>query len=168
MSRAGLVYLRPVQVAYFRYQGSYAKSSVDAWAAMFSWLDASGLRAAVGRGYGLQRDNPQEVGLGACRYDACVEVPDGLDPGLLDKVSMQKLPGGAYARTRHVGSYEDVSRVITSMRDGWMSSNQLMIDTRRPIVTIYLVDPKNADTKQLKADVCLPVTAVEATGRTAA
>ena len=167
MASIGMVYLRPVQVVYFRVTGPYATSSEKAWGEMFGWLDRHGLRQQTGRGYGLQRDNPRQVGHDACRYDACVEVPDSIDVSTLESVLMQKLPGGAYARQRHVGSYDEVRHVIVGLRDHWMSSNNLVVDARRPLVTIYLSNPDITDKLQLKADVCLPVTAMDRTARMA-
>ncbi len=168
MAKAGLVYLRPVPVVFFRVQGPYATSVNAAWTRMFQWLDKHGLRNTAGRGYGLARDNPRTVEPSRCRYDACVEVPPDVDPALLDELSMQKLPGGAYARQRHVGDLTRIRDVIVEMRDTWAPTAGLAIDPRRPIVTIYLSDPAGTDTEKLKADVCLPIGAASDSGRSAA
>lgn len=168
MAKAGLVYLRPVPVVYFRVQGPYATTVSAAWASMFDWLGKHGLRKSAGRGYGLARDNPRVVGHDKCRYDACIEMPVDIDPAALESVLTQRLPGGAYARQRHVGHYEQVRDVIVQMRDNWAPTAGLSIDSRRPIVTIYLSDPADVGPGQLKADVCLPVSVGADNGRSAA
>lgn len=168
MAKAGLVYLRPVPVVFFRAHGPYATSVTAAWSNMFSWLDKNGMRKTAGRGYGLARDNPRVVGHEKCRYDACVEIPADFDPSALDGVMTQRLPGGAYARQRHVGHYEQIRDVIIDMRDNWAPTAGLTVDSRRPIVTIYLIDPADADPSQLKADVCIPVAVGADNGRSAA
>lgn len=168
MAKAGLVYLRPVPVVFFRLQGPYATTVSAAWDKMFSWLDTHGLRKTAGRGYGLARDNPRIVGHDKCRYDACVEVPADLDPMALEKILTQRLPGGAYARQRHVGQFESIREVVVQMRDNWAPTAGLSIDSRRPIVTIYLADPASVDPSQLKADVCIPVSVSADSGRSAA
>ena len=131
MSKAGLVYLRPVSVVYYRVQGPYAISANAAWGHMLGWLDRHGLRKSAGRGYGLARDNPRIVGHGKCRYDACVEVPADLDPAILDQVSTQMLPGGAFARQRHVGDFAGIRDIIVEMRDNWAPGAGLAIDRGR-------------------------------------
>lgn len=168
MAKAGLVYLRPVPVVYFRAIGPYATTVNAAWSSMFAWLDNFDLRKSAGRGYGLARDNPRVVGHEKCRYDACIEMPADLDPAALEHVLTQRLPGGAYARQRHVGHYENIRNVIVEMRDTWAPTAGLSIDSRRPIVTIYLSDPADVGPAQLKADVCLPVSAGADSGRSAA
>mgnify|MGYP000341899179 CR=1 FL=1 len=168
MAKAGLVYLRPVPVVYFRVQGPYSTSVNMAWTSMLHWLDTFGLRKSAGRGYGLARDNPRVVGHEKCRYDACVELPSELDPSALETVHTQRLPGGAYARQRHVGQYEQIRDVVVQMRDTWAPNAGLTIDARRPIVTIFLCDPATVGPDQLKADVCIPVSAAADNGRSAA
>lgn len=168
MAKAGLVYLRPVPVVFFRVQGPYATSVNAAWGQMFDWLEKHDLRSTAGRGYGLARDNPRVVGHDKCRYDACVEIPADLSPAALEAVMTQRLPGGAYARQRHVGQFESIRDVIVEMRDNWAPTAGLSIDLKRPIVTIYLTDPANVDPTQLKADVCMPVTTGADSGRSAA
>lgn len=166
MARAGLVYLKPVPVVFFRAQGPYASSVGEAWARMFDWLDANGIRNATRVGYGLARDNPREVGHDKCRYDACVEVPSELDSKALEQVMTQRLSGGAYARQRHTGDYEKIREAIATIRDTWVSSSGLVIDSRRPLVTIYLRDPAFTTPENLKADICVPVAV--SVGRSAA
>lgn len=168
MTKTGLVYLRSIPVLYFRAQGPYSVSSVTAWKEMFDWLDAKGLRRTTGRGYGLSRDNPSVVGRDRCRYDACIELPSDVDPAVFDGVLQQRLPGGAYVRKRHVGAYNSLRHSIVEMRDHWAPNAGVSIDLRRPLVTIYLSDPATVAEEQLKADVCLPISASASDGRSAA
>ncbi len=168
MARTGLVYLRPISVIFFRAEGPYRTSSAEAWSNMLRWLDSHGLRARTPRGYGLSRDNPRIVPAEKCRYDACIELPTDIDVSRLGHFEIQKLPGGAYARQRHVGCYSNIRTELSEMRDRWAPQQGLALDARRPLVTIFLNDPKHTPEEQLKADVCLPVMAATGSGRTAA
>lgn len=168
MAKAGLVYLRPVPVVFFRAHGPYASSVNAAWTELFDWLDAHGLRKSAGRGYGLSHDNPHVVGHERCRYDACIEMTDDMSPAAIDLISTQRLAGGAYARQRHVGPYDSIRQLIVEMRDTWVPSAGLVIDHRRPLVTIYLNDPAAVAPSELKADICVPVATATDAGRSAA
>lgn len=156
--RVGLVYLRPKQVVFIRTTGPYRSSSLLAWAAMADWLDRHGLRAHMPCGYGLAQDDPQTVAAELCRYDACIELPAGVQIPRDDGLPIQTLPGGAFARVRHVGPYRSVRTSITRVRDDWMPlQSGLLHDRRRPLLTIYLDDPRTKDLAKLRCDVCLPV-----------
>lgn len=156
--RAGLVYLRPKQVVFVRSTGPYAASSVDAWDKMLAWIDRHNLTRDIGCGYGLALDHPGSTVPEDCRYDACITLPDGFIAPRDDSLPFETLPGGAFARIRHTGSYETVRSSITLVRDQWLSSQpHLLADRRRPLMTIYLGHPKLLDVESLRCDVCVPV-----------
>jgi len=156
--RVGLVYLKPRQVAYVRRTGPYQRSSIEAWTVMFDWLERHGLRRQMTAGYGLAQDNPVNVSPQDCRYDACCELPEDFPAAKAAALSVQTLPGGAFARTRHVGPYSDARDAITMLRDQWLSNQpNLNLDPARPMLIIYLDDPKLKDEAFLKCDVCMPV-----------
>ena len=111
----GFVYLRPLSVVCVRTLGPYAASSLDAWQQMFAWLDRRGMRREIGCGYGLMRDNPATTAAEACRYDACVELLSGSESAVLEGFLITRLPGGAYARQRQVGT-QGLDDAITNMR----------------------------------------------------
>lgn len=155
-----LQYIRPRQVAYVRAHGAYATASRRAWGIMLDWLDSRGLAARVPCGYGLAHDNPNQVVEPLCRYDACVELPPDFVENLADGVAFQTLPGGAFARYRHVGSYSALSRSVEVVRDKWLSlQDHLMLDRRRPFLFEYLNDPRAVEPSQVQTNVCLPVRA---------
>lgn len=158
--RIGLVYLRPRQVVYVRRSGLYRTSSAQAWAEMFAWLARHKLREHVTCSYGLAVDHPGLVAPQSCRYDACIEIPEGFANVRTDGLSFQTLPGGAFARIRHVGPYGDLRPAIVSIRDEWLPTQpRLGLDRRRPLLIIYLDDPERREGAKLRADICIPVNA---------
>jgi AraC family transcriptional regulator len=157
--KPSIVYLRPRAVAFTRVRGPYATSVPEAWESMFSWLDQRGFRNRVSVGYGLAHDDPRSVAGEDCRYDACVEL--GLDT-LAEaggEIRTQNLPGGAYVRSRVIGSYHAISKALVSVRDQWLPGQRFSMDKGRPVIAIYLSDPLLVAEGARKADVCLPIAA---------
>jgi len=156
--RAGVVYLRPKQVVFVRSTGPYAVSSVAAWDAMLAWINRHNLTREVTCGYGLALDHSGSTRPEDFRYDACIALPDGFIAPREDALPFETLPGGAFARIRHTGRYETVGSSITLIRDQWLSAQpHLLIDRRRPMMTIYLGHPTLQDVERLRCDVCIPV-----------
>ncbi len=89
------------RVAYIRHHGPYGQndtripakySALQAWARRIGiWDDTSAL-------IGLCPDNPILTPPNLCRYDICIPVDSGMMED--DIVSIQTIPGGAYARLR--------------------------------------------------------------------
>jgi AraC family transcriptional regulator len=159
----GFVYLRPISIVGVRKKGPYELSWRPAWQQMFAWLDDSGMRREIGCGYGILRDNPKEVEAESCRYDACVELLPGYENMVPAGFTVSRLPVGAYARRRQVG-ISGLHGAIEALRDAWVPTNSLSIDTKRPFLTIYLDDPEKVTPDKMRVDVCLPVTATGSAG----
>lgn len=154
-----LVYLRPVEVVLVRARGPYADAVNKAWGRMFAWMDAHGLGAEVDIGYGLAHDDPRAVGPEACRYDACIPVPETVPPHALHDLQRLVLPSGVYARDLLTRSYDGMGHRLSAIRDEWVPRNGLVVDARRPVVTIYRNNPRYCPPEMLKADICLPIVA---------
>jgi AraC family transcriptional regulator len=154
-----LVYLRPLKLAYVRATGPYAASSAKAWAELFAWLENNGLHSFPGCGYGLMLDDHLTTDPQACRYEACVEMKGALEHRAEGHLQIRKLPAGAYFRQRHIGSYDDLREKALTVRSGWAEENNLELDARRPVVQIYLDDPRSNDHSQLRGDLCVPIVA---------
>jgi AraC family transcriptional regulator len=156
--RIGLVYMRPTQVAFVRSRGPYKTSTEQAWSMMDDWIDRHALKSSISCGFGLALDNPSAVDEKAIRYDACVKLPEGYENLKTDALAFQKLPGGAFARVRHVGDYGAIRESVALVRDKWLpDQTNLMLDPGRPFMFIYLDDPLKKDAAKLRSDVCIPV-----------
>ena len=164
----GLVYLRPTRLAYVRVKGPYEQSIPDAWERMLAWLEVRGLNSSTGRGYGLARDNPARVGADNCRYDACVLVMPYLEERVNRELGIITLPAGPYVRKREAGSYDAIRSLIPSLHETFAAPSGLRLDDNRPLVTIYLDDPRHFSLNDLRADICVPVAAGSARGRNGA
>lgn len=155
--KPSVVYLRPRAVTFVRMFGPYEQSSGAAWDELLAWLARRGLRDDVTVGYGLVHDDPRSTEPEKRRYDACVELSMSALAEVGGEMRAQYLPGGAFVRSRVSGGYEKISDVLSSMRDEWLPLLGLRIDRRRPVIAVYLSDPRFVPANECKADICLPV-----------
>lgn len=161
---SGLVYLRPVYVMFVRAHGAYGESAQNAWQKMFRWIDENNRRQVVQAGYGLLHDNPKVISLDQCRYDACIEVPEGFQDKIPETFAVQKLPGGAFARRKHQGTASEIAVTIADVRDHYVKESGLNYDPSRPVLEIYHDDPEIVPDGKRKIDVCVPVSAIPLAG----
>ena len=157
--KSGLLYLRPARLTFVRVTGPYATTVPAAWEKMFAWLEKHGCNSSFGRGYGLARDNPNSVGTEKCRYDACVQLEPIFEERAIRELGAQTLPGGSYVRERRTGGYEDLCNQVSTLHAAFEAPSGLIIDDKRPVVTIYLDDPRRMAAAELRSDFCIPVKA---------
>ncbi len=156
-----LLYLRPARLVYVRETGPYERTIPRAWDRLLGWLDDRGLYKTLGRGYGLARDNPADVGSAHCRYDACIEISAEFEDRAIRDLGLATLPGGAYACRRFSGSYDRIRSVVSNVYAEFQPLPGLGTDEGRPVVTIYVDNPNYYKESDLRADVCMPVTAID-------
>ena len=159
MMASGLVYLRPARMVFVRATGPYETSIPQAWEKLFAWLDKTGIDNPAGRGYGLARDNPATVRPENCRYDACIEVRPQYEERAARELGLMTLPGGSYLRQRTAGDYAMMRQAVPDVYANFAAPTGLRFDDRRPLVVIYLDDPRRLEPIDLRADVCVPVSA---------
>lgn len=157
--KIGLLYLRPSRLTFVRVTGAYETTIPAAWEKMFAWLEKTGCNSSFGRGYGLARDNPNIVGADKCRYDACIELEPIFEERAIRELGAQTLPGGSYVRERRIGDYQDLCAQVANLHLAFEAPAGLTIDDKRPVVTIYLDDPRRMPPAELRSDFCVPVKA---------
>jgi len=156
-----LLYRRPMRLIYVRTKGCYAEMIPEAWDRLFRLLNANGLYASLGRGYGLAHDNPLDVGPQNCRYDACVEIRSDIEGRSLRPFGITMLPGGAYACQRLLGSYDQMRSTVENVYSQFRPLPGLCFDRSRPVVSIYMDNPTCLADRDLRSDICVPVMADE-------
>lgn len=156
--KSGLVYLRPWRLVYSRQVGPYETTIPLAWDNLLGWLEKNGIKAPLERGFGVMRDSPGIVSSDQCRYDACVDIEPMFEERAMREMGVQTLPGGSYLRERNNGSYRGLSSELLKLYDTFQPPDGLQLDQRRPLVTIYLDDPRDSGVSDRRADICIPVT----------
>lgn len=157
--KSGLLYLRPARLTFVRMTGPYETTIPAAWEKMFAWLEKHGCNSSFGRGYGLARDNPNTVGADNCRYDACVELEPIFEERAIRELGAQTLPGGSYMRERKVADYHTLCKDVATLHSVFEAPPGLILDDKRPLVTVYLDDPRRVSKSELRSDFCIPVKA---------
>jgi AraC family transcriptional regulator len=127
-----------------------------------------GLAQSWSYSYGLFYDDPVVVPGAACRYEACVQVPDGYETLSNDGIAFQIVPGGAFARSRYVGPWQGVGERAMDMRNAWLAKpSNLQFDATRPFMVIYLGGPaRGPGVGKQRFDVCVPVSFASGEGET--
>lgn len=156
-----LLYLRPTRLIYVRERGLYNDAIPKAWDRLFQLLDDTGLYASLGRGYGMAHDNPLHIDPKNCRYDACVEIRSGLEERSLREFGTTTLPGGPYACRRLSGSYDQMRSTVENVYTRFKPFPGLCFDQNRPVVSIYMDNPNAYADKDLRSDICVPISTVE-------
>jgi AraC family transcriptional regulator len=162
------VYLRPIHVVAVRARGPYASSAKAAWQQMFTWLSEAGFSGQSSTGYGLLLDDPRKVTAEKRRYEACIELIEDARSLVPESFFIRRLPGGAYARHRHVGGVAGLPSAISSIRDDWVPGEGIVMDSRRPVIEIYLDDPERVPAERQRIDLCVPVSVADSIGQSAA
>ena len=147
--------LPQTHVAYVRTIGPYQGPSIsNAFHKLMRWAGPRGF-ASNGKTYGVPWDNPEVTAPEKCRYDACVEVPEGT--ATQGEIGTQIIQGGHYA-VYHV-EFEGMEGFESSWRDlfqQWLPSSGYEPDEKH---CFELYDDERCDPDKQKwvLDICLPV-----------
>lgn len=150
-----IVDMQPARIAYRRHIGPYGPAVGQFWAqAVMPWMLGHGLAEATC--YGIGHDDPSVTPADKCRYDACVEIPAGFEPG--GQFSVASLPGGRYAVTRYNGSPRNIGPVWNRLMKEWLPFSGLQCD-ERPCFERYESLATQTD-GSFTCEICIPVKAL--------
>jgi DNA gyrase inhibitor GyrI len=156
-SSISVIFIAPCQLAFARMTGPYPISSAAAWGVMLDWLAKRNHEAIGHVGFGTALDDPRTTPKNDLRYDACVRTPATWSGSHAKYVQQKVFEGGAYAKTRHVGSYGELGRIVAAARDVLVPRHGLIHDMSRPIVTMRYSYPAETPPSEQVSDVCIPV-----------
>lgn len=149
-----LIERQPVTVAYLRHVGPYGESVHRFWMnTVYPWLNTHNL---IDRPcYGISHDNPGVTAPEQCRYDACVEIPDGFVA--TGGAMTTTIPGGKYASLRFKGGLADIGPAWHSLLGNWLPSSGLQLD-HRPCFEYYSKESSyDPESGVFVCDICVPV-----------
>ena len=143
-----------VHVAYLRHLGVYGPAIGLFWMnTVAPWMATNNL---YGRDrFGISLDDPGVTSPAQCRYDACVESPEGEtlsgDPG------RKVIPGGKYAALAFAGTGAEIGAAWDAMLRDWLPGSGLQLDAR-PFFEHYPVDGRyDPKTGSFTCNICVPV-----------
>ena len=146
--------LPPVRVAYLRKIGPYGPAAGKFLREVFDpWRLAQGLERQPW--YGIPRDDPSITAPEQCRFDCCVEVPDGFVA--TGQATLTTLPGGRYALAPFKGTSAMIVDAWTEMFRDWLPASGLQCDAR-PFFDYFSPDSHlDRKTGIFNCELCIPV-----------
>jgi AraC family transcriptional regulator len=102
----------------------------------------------------IYHDDPDSVPQDQLRSDAGIVVPDGTP--LPQELGEQRLPSGRYARTRHVGPYEQLGDTWARFMGEWLPASDHRIGAG-PSYEIYRNDPTKTPKHELVTDLFISI-----------
>lgn len=154
--KVDIIEMPPARVAYLRQIGPYGATINTFWNEKFwPWAKANGLDGRAC--YGLSHDDPSITPPEKCRYDACIEVPNGFVPG--GSCNVATMPGGRYAALSFKGTANEISDAWTMLFRDWLPESGLTPD-ERPCFEYYPADTEfNSESGAFECKLCAPVAA---------
>ncbi|MFC7750224.1 GyrI-like domain-containing protein [Paenibacillus thermoaerophilus] len=143
------------EVAYVRHVGSYMDTH-QAWAKLEIWAKENGLSPANAYFIGISLDDPNTVEECACRYDACVTIPEGFPRENHGEIRFRKLPGGWFALYRFYDTVDKLAIAYQSLFGQWLPNSGYDADDR-PCLEFCMNDPANDAEGKCKVDLYIPI-----------
>lgn len=153
----GLVYLRPKQVTCTRVSGIGTAAARTAWQRIQDWLQRNAISGLVTTRYGLEFGSGIADSFHNNSYIACIEIGGIRQLPPLDDCEFDRLPGGAFARSRFVGPCAEISAAFTSIQSHLAGTDHYAADRSRPLITIFLDPPDFSASTPVKSDLLIPV-----------
>jgi len=148
-----IVKMEQTRVAFVRHTGPYDQCG-SAWNKLCTHLGPQGRLGGNPTFIGLSYDDPEVTPAAKLRYDACVDVDEEFEPA--GDVGVQILPAGSFARTTHLGPYENLHLTYAALLGQWLpgSGRRFKLEPTREI---YFNDPETTAPEDLVTDIYLPL-----------
>ena len=146
---------KPTRVAFLRHVGPYSEVGAT-WERLLMMLGKDGYLGGDTMMLGMCHDDPEITPPSKIRYDACVSVDGDYQPS--DDIQVQVVAGGEYARTTHVGPYNQLGSTYAEFLGQWLPrSGRELRDA--PCFEVYLNDPLSTAPEELLTDIYAPLAA---------
>ncbi|MFB9324812.1 GyrI-like domain-containing protein [Paenibacillus aurantiacus] len=152
-----VVELPSYSVAYVTHVGSYL-DTYKAWGTLGVWAERHRIFPPEQQFMGISLDDPSVTDEYACRYLACVTVPDAIrlagcgDP----QVAFQTLPGGLYARYKFYDTIDKFAFAYQSVYGGWLPNSEYEPDDRHAL-EFCMNNPATDPEGKTKVDLYVPI-----------
>lgn len=145
-----------VEVAYIRHIGSYL-DTYSAWDKLSRWADKQGIHGGNQQFIGISLDDGDLVEESACRYDACVTLPEGFEQEAhRPQVEFKTVSGGMYAVYSYYDTVDKLVLAYDSMFSIWLPRSGYEADDR-PCLEFCLNDPMKDQEGKCKVDLYIPI-----------
>ncbi len=144
------------EVAYVRHVGSYLDTYV-AWEKLGNWVAKREATLKDPCFIGISLDDGNLVDEYACRYDACVTLPQGFERHEHEEdVEFKTLSGGLYALYPYYDTIEKLVLAYQNVFSLWLPNSEYDVDDR-PCLEFCMNDPVKDEEGKCKVDLYIPV-----------
>ena len=143
----------PMRVVFMRHVGPYDAVG-EIWGKLFCWAAGKGLLGCGWTAVGVAYDDPDVTPPERIRCDVCLVVDKAVEPE--GEVALQKIGGGEYAITRHVGPYCRMADTYARMFGQWLSGSGRE-PRSAPALEFYRNSPTDTPPEQLITDIYVPL-----------
>lgn len=143
------------EVAYIRHIGSYL-DTYQAWKKLGIWAEQNGLLPTNQHFIGISLDDPSMVDEYACRYDACVTLPNSFNKEEQSEVQFKQLSGGLYALYTFYDTIDKFAITYQSLFGQWLPNSEYDADDR-PCLEFCMNNPMDDPEGKCKVDLYIPV-----------
>ncbi|MEK5467943.1 AraC family transcriptional regulator [Paenibacillus sp. FSL R7-0210] len=145
-----------VEVAYVRHIGRYL-DTYHAWDKLSRWATQQGFHPANQQFIGISLDDGEFTEESACRYDACVTLPEGFEREAPRKeVEYKTLSGGLYAVYSYYDTVDRFVLAYDTMFSVWLPRSGYEADDR-PCLEFCLNDPAQDPQGKCMVDLYVPI-----------
>lgn len=147
--------LSEYEVAYVRKVGSYLDTR-EAWEKLMRWAFKNELFPPKHYFIGISLDDPGTVDEYACRYDACVSLPEGFIKEENSEVQFKIIPGGLYALYQFYDTVDKLAIAYQSVFGQWLPNSDYDADDRE-CLEFCMNNPFEDPEGKCKVDLYVPV-----------
>ena len=141
------------RVAFVRHIGPYDQVG-PAWGKLASWAGRKGLAGPNTNFFGLSYDDPDITPADKLRYDAALEVPEGIEAE--GDIGIQEIGPGDYAVTTHRGPYQNLNQTYTRLFSEWLPASGRDVGSG-PALEFYRNRPEETPPEELLTDIYVPL-----------
>lgn len=155
--------IAPCSMAYIRHTGPYGPGNTETMERLKHWAKSRDLMNSHSVILGIALDNPQMIPPEACRYDACILLPDGYpggssvgssvgDSSTEKEVHIGSITGGKYGVFTIDHTAEAVKRAWEEVFPQLFAESHIP-DSSRPILERY----KAELIERHLCEICIPI-----------
>lgn len=141
-------------VAFVRHIGSYLETH-KAWGALGKWVQSNNIPPTE-YFIGISLDDPSVTEEHACRYDACITLPEGFSTEDDSSIAFKTLSGGLYALYKFYDTIDKLAIAYQSIYGGWLPDSTYEPDDRHAL-EFCMNDPCADPEGKAKVDLYIPI-----------
>lgn len=141
------------RVAYLTAPKGYELDAIfETWDKIIQWAELNSIKDHADKRYAICHDNPMLTPMEKCRYDACIDVGEGID--ITAPYERSLIPAGKYAVAYYKGEGDKVSNFYMELYSAWMPDSGFEPDDFPPVAH-YLNDSRQDG--YVEMEVCIKV-----------